>query len=184
MGLLTSGLGEDVAGGSSGFVLTSTTPAQNQITLGFASGASLLSGPSAVAGNWTLTGGLTVTAVALSGGAVVLTTTNQTGGGTYTLHIPLGVMSFGNGFLGPYETTFTGVQTTPTITISRAVDARTVDIVFAQAPDVIADALDPARYSVDNGLQVTAVERLTATWYRLTTTQQLVGTSYTVTYPI
>lgn len=187
-GIITNGLGEDLGGGgATGFVLTSITPGANQLTLGFASAASLLSGPAAVPSNWTVTGGgaaVTVTAVALSSGNVVLTTTNQTGGASYTLNLPVGVMSFGSGFLGPFEEAFTGVSSAPTIVISRAVDARTVDIVFLQPPDILADALNPAKYSVDLGLAVTAVQQMTATWFRLTTTHQTTGTNYTVTYPV
>lgn len=68
----------------------------------------------------------------------------------------------------------------PSIVLSRSIDARTVEVLFNEA--VVEDeALTAANYSIDGGLTVSAVVKVTSSIYRLTTSKQAVGDLYTVT---
>lgn len=185
-GLITEGLG-DVAAGSTGFTATGVTAAASQLTIAFAGGfpPTDLTGPSAMPGSWIVTGGgaaVTVTAVSIVGSTVVLTTTPQTGGASYVLTIPSGMLSNGNGFLGPYTFGFTGVATVPTLVFARSIDEQYLDAFFDFAPDDDA-ALNVARWSITSpNLAVVAVTRLTATSYRVQTAPQAIGQSYTLSF--
>lgn len=59
-------------------------------------------------------------------------------------------------------------------------DNRTVDVVFNR-PVIESDAINPTKYTVDNGLTVVKAQKITSTHYLLTTTRQTNGTNYTVT---
>jgi hypothetical protein len=189
-GLVTEGLGEAPGGApTQGFQLTGVEVAANTIFLDFTSGLppTSVTGPSAVPSNWivaAIDGGapVTVLSVAIVGVQIVLTTTNQSGGNQYLLTVPLGIESNGTAMLGPFEALFTGVATTPTIQQAISVEAHLVDVYFSVPPD--ADlAIDPTQYSCSPTLAVTAVQKVNDAVYRLTTAQQGIGVTYTLTWP-
>jgi hypothetical protein len=189
-GLITQGLGgNDGAGGVIGFQVTSAIGGANTITLNFTDGfpPTSVTGPSAVPANWTIAptdGGdpVQVTAIAISGVTVVLTTTNQSGGKVYELTIPVGIMSNGTAMLGPFIATFTGVATTPSFLNAISIEAHVLDLYFSAVPDA-GLVMNPAKYSIP-GLSVSQVAKVSDTVYRLTTSQQGIGTTYTVNWPI
>lgn len=184
-GLITEGLGEAASGATTGFVADTATGGPDSVTITFAVGfpPTDLTGPSAVAGNWSITDGVTlaVLAVNIVGSTLVLTTGHQLAGHPYTLTIPSGMLSNGNGFLGPYTLGFTGVATVPTLLFARSVDEFFVDATFDFAPDP-ATALDTSHWSLTGGLTVVTVTKVTDTTYRVQTTAQAPGTSYTISF--
>jgi hypothetical protein len=190
-GLLTQGLGgNDGSEGASGFQLQTATGGQNTITLAFTNGfpPTSVTGPSAVPANWTiapLDGGnpVQVTGIAIVGVDIVLTTTNQSGGKNYELTIPVGIMSNGTAMLGPFVISFLGVATTPTFLQAISIEAHILDLYFSAVPDA-GLVLDPTRYSITPGpILVTAVKKVSDTVYRLSTSRQGIGITYTVTWP-
>ena len=70
----------------------------------------------------------------------------------------------------------------PTLLLARAVDARTVDVIFSE-PVVVSEALVPTNYVITGGagLTVSAVQQISVDTFRLTTSKQVVGQSYLVT---
>ncbi len=58
-------------------------------------------------------------------------------------------------------------------------DSRTVDVIFF-GPVEEAAALTPANYIMNHGAQVISVTKITATWYRLTTTRLVDGQTYSL----
>lgn len=191
-GLISQGLGgNDGAAGATGFQLTSAAGGQNTITLNFTDGfpPTSVTGPSAVPSNWTIAptdGGdpVQVTAIAVVGITLVLTTTNQSGGKNYELTIPVGIMSNGTAMLGPFIAVFVGVATTPTFLNALSVEAHILDLYFSAPPDA-ALVNNPTKYSITPGpLTVSKVQKVSDTVYRLTTSQQGIGTTYTVNWPV
>jgi hypothetical protein len=185
-GLITEGLG-DVAGGSTGFVATGVVAAASQLTVDFAIGFSPtdLTGASANPANWVISGSgpVTVLAVNIVGSTIVLTTTPQTGGASYVLTIPNGMLSNGNGFLGPYTFGFTGVATVPSLVFARSIDDQYVDAFFDFPPDASLQPLNPANWTITSpNLAVIGVQQLTATSFRVQTAPQAIGQSYTLTF--
>lgn len=74
---------------------------------------------------------------------------------------------------------WTLVSPTVTILMVRAIDARTVDVLYGVAPDPTL-ASNPASYSILPTLTVSAVQKITNFQYRLTTSRQTPGTLYTL----
>lgn len=68
----------------------------------------------------------------------------------------------------------------PTVFTIRSIDARTIEVTFSEAVQELT-ALNSNNYSINNGLSVTAVAKVSPSIYRLTTSQQTTGTSYLVT---
>lgn len=70
--------------------------------------------------------------------------------------------------------------TAPTVVMTRpANDSRLLDVIFDEQV-VDAEALTPSNYSIDHGLVVTKVEKISGIQYRLTTSRQTPGVVYTV----
>lgn len=148
-----------------------------------------LSGPALSAANWIVAGGgvpVQVTAVgAPSGSTVTLTISEQTQGASYTLQLPFGISGqSGLTFValsGNLFVNFTGIGNPPTIVIAFPEnDAFKVDVIFSEAV-VDTEALIAANYSINNGLQVFSVDKLSSSSYRLHTSQQTAGVTYTLT---
>jgi hypothetical protein len=166
----------------------SVTPAANQLVVTFSDTVEL-SGPALEVANWfvTINTGsaktVTITDIDFSGDTVTLTTTPQTLNADYRLHLPtLGITSdvFGI-FTGLYSLDFLGVPTPVTVQMVKAVDTHHIDVIFAIAVDE-ETASDPLNYSIDNGLSVTAANKITDHWYRLTNSpRQTDGVNYTIT---
>ncbi len=125
---------------------------------------------------------IVINAVNVTGDAIVLSTTEMSHGSTYTLVMPNTTIANTEGvvYLGPFTENFTGFGVSPTILITQVIDARTIDVVFSEPVNKY-DALNETNYSVNNGLTVVSVAQLSASIFRLTTSKQAVGTSYTVT---
>lgn len=186
-GLVTEGLGEAPGGApTEGFQLTGVEVAANKILLDFSVSPTSVTGPSAVPSNWVVTsaGGpaVTVLGVAIVGAQIVLTTTNQGGGYTYILTVPLGIESDGTAMLGPFAAQFTGVATTPSLTLANSVEAHILDVYFSVPPDA-GLAIDPTQYSISPTIAVTAVQKISDTVYRLSTARQGIGVLYVLTWP-
>jgi hypothetical protein len=193
MGLPTQGLGDaQSGGGGAGFSVDSVAASANTVTIAFQPGfpATSLTGPSANPADWAIavndgtSAPVTVLGVAIDlSGNVVLTTTNQTGGGSYLLTIPLGISSNGAACLGPFVQAFSGVATIPGFLSIIPKDSQIVDVMFTVMPDQTA-VMNPARWSISPTLTVTAVQKITDTLYRLTVSRQSIGQLYTVTWPV
>lgn len=174
---------------STGFSVISALGTPTSITLSFASGFTLdaLSGFVSNPANWSITGapGVAVTAVNLSSNQIVLTTTTQGNGVSYTVNIPLGITANGGVFpmLGPFSIAFTGSTGDPILVQARSVDERIVDVFFSFAP-IPSRATDATNYSIAPSLTISAIQMMSPTWYRITTSPQTIGTSYTITWPL
>lgn len=70
--------------------------------------------------------------------------------------------------------------TPPTIIIVRSLNARSLEVIFSEAVQE-STALNSNNYSINNGLTVSAVEKVSPSVYRLTTSKQTTGVAYTVT---
>ncbi len=125
---------------------------------------------------------IVVNSVTIVDHAIVLGTTEMANGSTYTLEMPNTTIAGPDGtvFLGPFTQNFTGVGVSPYILITQVIDARTIDVVFNEQVNKY-DALNETNYTINNGLTVVSVAQLSASIFRLTTSRQAVGTSYTVT---
>jgi hypothetical protein len=145
----------------------------------------VLTGPAAVVANWSITGptSATVDDVYISDKKVVLRTTHPLQhGGSYALHVPLGLASnTGVAYNGPFVLTFTASGDVLTILTATVIDARVLQVMFNAPAD--ASALDPTNYTLSGGLSFVSVEKVTDIVYRLTTSHQLIGSSYDVDCP-
>lgn len=136
--------------------------------------------------SWSVSGGgrpVSVRDVSMhSASTIRIDVTEQTDGETYVLHFPeVGILTlFGEKFYGPFEENFVGAGSGPSILMVRTVDARTLEVFFNEAVNP-GDALNSANYSIDNGLQVVSVTKVTPVQYLITTSKQVEGISYTVT---
>lgn len=168
-------------------VITSVTPASQQITIAFNTTISA-TGASAIPSNWTITAppgnfaSVTVTAISVVGQTIVLTTTEQTGGGAYILNIPNGVVStiLAAPLLAPYTQNFTGATTPTTIQAVNVIDGRTIVVIYSK-PVIVSGAILPANYAINNGLSVLSVTEIDAQTYQIGTSVQTSGTAYTLT---
>lgn len=70
--------------------------------------------------------------------------------------------------------------TPPEVEGVEAPEGRLLIVTFSEAV-VEAEALDPANYSLDNGLVVLDLEKISASQYRITTSLQTPGLSYNLT---
>lgn len=71
-------------------VLTGVAPTATKLTLNF-DRIPILTGQAAVYSNWTISGGITVTAVAVVGTTIEIDTSGTYGLGDYTLTVPTGI---------------------------------------------------------------------------------------------
>lgn len=187
--LITLGLAPppcEGGGATPAFVLNSITPAHKQITLVFSNNVAV-SGPALEPAQWIITSlgsGVagTVMAVQPSSAQIILTTNELTNGQSYKLTIPQqGLIDTSNNeFDGNYNPTFNAVGVTPSVVMARSIDARSIDVYFSEAVNET-DALTASKYSIDNGLSVVSVSKITDLVYRLTTTKQTIGATYNVT---
>lgn len=171
--------------------LNSITATPNSVILTFsASVDNLQTSPSAwtvgIIGSPTNVAPVTVTAIAVVGAVVTLTTTTQTGGATYVLNIPSTAITSTTGypFLGPFAQDFTGGSGLTNTFVVTVIDAQTLLVTF-QRPVMETGthgALQTSNYSLNHDnpaiLGVTAV---TAAQYVVTTAPQTYGTVYTLT---
>lgn len=171
-----------------GFTVASVTAAPNQVTVAFGAGYNVdaLSPTVTNPASWSIAGSpaVSISAVTLSNNTIVLTTSDQGSGASYTLNIPNGITANNGtfGLLGPFTEAFTGLQGDPTLIQARSVDERTVDIYFSYPPQT-SRALDTTQYSISPALTVNGVTQMGPTWFRLTTGPQTIGTNYTITWP-
>lgn len=146
-----------------------------------------ISGDAAVPANWIITGSgvpVTVTSVTTSGNDIVLGVTEQTQGASYQVTMPAGISGISGvsyiALSGSFVANFTGTGIAPTILIAFPEnDAYKVDVIFSEAV-VDTEALVAANYSINNGLQVYSVDKLSDSSYRLHTSQQTAGVVYTL----
>lgn len=205
--LITNGLGVQGDGTSSGLLITSGLGSAGSSGLVSGDCASLkllaasntgtyidlifnypirLDGPAAVISNWSITPTtdkeVAITSLVVANNRILVYTSEQDSDILYTLNIPLaGVVSTSWAYFGgSYNPTFLGLGFAPTILMARTVDGRTLEVIFSEAvnPD---DALDASKYSINNGLTVSSVTKISSHIFRLVTSKQTVGQSYTVT---
>lgn len=176
--IVTSGLGYGGGFPGGGFVVSSIIPAPTYIDIAFSFALAQISGPALVTANYTITpidGGnpVTVLSAALVGGNLRLTTTEFTNGKNYVVTMPNSGYSDGNSdiFQGPFANQFTAVGVAPTVVMVRAVDGRLMEVIYSKAV-VQNEASNPANYSSDGGLTISAATKITDVVYRLTTSRQ------------
>jgi|SRR5579859_4103799 len=204
--LITKGLGELGGGSLSGLITTQgygttkasvypsclaflalgVTPTLTTLDVSM-SNAFTISGPAASPSDYTITpldGGhaVTILSVQQSGPHLLLTTTEHTNGKNYQLTMPsIGIVDINNNpFDGPFTINYVGVGVAPYALAARSIDARTLEITFDEQVDP-STALNPSNYSINNGLTVTGVVAVTNSIYRLSTSRQTQGMTYTVT---
>lgn len=85
--------------------------------------------------------------------------------------------------LGPPTLSFTGVAGDPVLLQAVTFDEKMVDLTFSFAP-LPSKALDPAQYQITPALTIASIRQISSTVYRLTTSAQIIGTTYTVTWPL
>ncbi len=144
-----------------------------------------LTGDAATASKWTITGPTseTVNAVYVSDRTLVLRTTHPTQlAGSYTLNVPNGVVGGGSAaYRGPFALGFTGPGDTLTILQANAIEAYKLQIVLNAPPSTT--VYNPANYVMTGGISVVSVAKSTDLVYVLTTSHQLIGSSYSITCP-
>jgi hypothetical protein len=200
--IITKGLGSLGDGSSSGLLciqgwgspgagttitLASTEVYGNRMELVFSVSVQAI-GPAALPENWTITSSTpgapipTVTSVQVSGVRIILFYTEGRDGAAYTLAIPpSGIKDLSdNPYTGPFTQAFSGTGIDPFITLAQAEDALHARVIFSEAVNE-SDALIVGNYSIP-GLTIFAVQKESGTTiYRLTTSLQSVGITYTLT---
>lgn len=161
--------------------LLSVVSNNNQITLTF-NRTPVLTGIGLLPSGWSISPTLTILSVSVIGNTIVLNTTEQIDGISYDLIAPSGSISTVEGLVwtGPFDLSFTGSGANPTIINIYVIDARTIDVSYSEAV-YPPDALTKENYTINNGLIVYAVEKISETTYRLITSKQAVGVTYLVT---
>jgi hypothetical protein len=145
-----------------------------------------LDGPAADPSYWVVSGGttpVTVTGVSAVGTNITVTFTEPKGGEALTLHLPLIGIKNANTqglFDGSFQELFTSQAVSPVAVMAQVLDRNTIRISYSE-PVQTPDAINPANYSIDNGLLVTGIVQESSTTYLITTTNQVAGTLYTVT---
>lgn len=169
------------------FLITGIFPNINQILLTLTSNFTA-SGPGLDPASYVVTtstpgaSAVTVTNVQVAGMNLLLTTTNQTDGAAYVLHMPsVGLVDVNlNPFNGPFSNNFTGVGLAVAILIAYSIDVVTLGIVYNQ-PVNEASATNISHYNISPTLDVTAAVRMTDYFYQLTTSDQTRDQIYIVT---
>jgi len=126
----------------------------------------------------------TFTSVVVSGSQVKLYMTEVLGSALYVLNIPLvGLKDLSsNPYLGPFTANFVGVGSPPYVVLAAAEDSYHAQVIFSE-PVVVAEALVPANYVITGGggLTVYEVTQVDPKIFKLRTSLQDVGQSYTLT---
>lgn len=120
--------------------------------------------------------------VTVDGKAVILTTTQFTGDKIYTLYPPTAEITsdLGDVYSGPAFFNFLAVGHNPAIIQTRVLDATHIDVIFNE--DVTTEtATDPNNYAFEPPLQVTDVNRLNDSAYRLVVVGWRPGQVYELT---
>jgi hypothetical protein len=200
--IITKGLGSLGDGSTSGLLciqgwgspgdgtvitLSSTEVYGDRIELVFSVPVQVV-GPAALPAYWPITSSTpgapvpVVTSVNVSGVRIILYYTEGRDAASYTLAIPpTGIKDLSdNPYTGPFTQPFSGTGIDPFISLAQAEDALHARVIFSEAVNE-SDALVVSNYSIP-GLSIYAVERESGTTiYRLTTSLQSVGVSYTLT---
>ena len=182
--VITEGFGS-TSGGQTPFIVINFIPGEKQLAIAF-SAAPILSGPALTPGNWLL-GSLTghpshVKGITVDGSNIILETTPQTNGDTYTLYIPQqGIFDIDNRlFQGPYAISYTAIGEGPEIVSALVINARKVNLTFNKELDPD-DASDITNYAIDNELTVVKAVYRAPLEVDLTTSLQTFQTLYTLT---
>lgn len=183
----TQGYGIDTVAGGGTISVVSVVASVNAVTITFVGANPILTGTTMLPASWVITSGspypTTVSAVNVVGSTVVLTTSETSASVSYHLQIPSpNILSSANGTqcIGPFSWNFNGMGVGPSIWLISTIDARTIKVQFNKEVNEW-DALNETNYSVNHGLKVEKVKKIGAAIFELTTTHQIVGTSYTVT---
>lgn len=125
--------------------------------------------------------------VVTAGNQILLTTSEQTDGKAYTLHMPGQIWDTANGdfLVSPVDQAFTGIGVPPVILMVNAIDERSVDVVFDE-PLLEADVLTPGNYQIfgpevdesDGTVEITSVEKITDLTYRIHTSHMRSSSSF------
>lgn len=112
---------------------------------------------------------------------ITLATSDQTTGGSYSLSIQAAAVTDSGGAPNSACTlAFTGAGQAPSLTAAIPQTPRTVMAVFSEEV-VEAEALDLDNYAVDGGLTRSAIAKVSATEYLLTTSDVRPGDTYHLT---
>jgi hypothetical protein len=135
--------------------------------------------------NYSLTGGLTISAASLSGSAVTLTTSSQQAATGYTLTVNNVTAAATSANLNVNTANFNGFEL-PRVRNAVPVNATTIDVNFSKNMDASTIDGNVAAFSFTGGITVTAVTLQTSApnanrRVRVTTSAHTPGTSYTVT---
>lgn len=147
-------------------------------------------GPAATPSQWVITTAVSgapipvVTSVVVAGPRIKLYTTEAKDGVLYTLHFPVvGIKDIPlNPYPGPFTYNFVAAGSAPFVALAGAEDGYHVKVIFSEAV-VESEALIPGNYVITGGagLSVYEVEKETDQVYKLRTSLQVVGQTYTVT---
>lgn len=147
-------------------------------------------GPAATPAQWVITTLVpsvivpTVTSIEVVGPRIKLYTTEAKDGVLYTLNFPVvGIKDLSlNPYPGPFTYNFIGIGISPYVALAGAEDGYHVKVIFSETV-VEAEALIPGNYVITGGagLSVFEVFKETDKVYRLRTSLQTVGQTYTVT---
>jgi len=183
--IITKGYGLAAGGGGGPFVFNGITTAIKEVHLNF-SVPPFIGGPALDRSLWSIVGPndsiIVVDGVIVVGNSVILNTSEMAQGVSYTLNMPTYFISNGSGvvFPGPFTQIFTGTGTNPFIVITQTIDTRTVLVHFNETINEL-DGRNENNYSANNGLSIISAEKVSNTIYKLHTSLQTVGTSYTIT---
>jgi hypothetical protein len=179
--------GSQAQSASTVLTIQSVVAIAGQITINFSS-VPILTGVSNTPAGWTVSppmgnfAPVAVLTLSVVGNAVILTTSEQTGGGAYTLNVSQSTIFATNGtaFTGPFGQAFTGVGSPTPIAAAISIDEHTLEVIFTKAV-IASDAVNPANYVLSPTVPVLSVDILAPNTYRLHTGPQAPGTMYTLT---
>jgi hypothetical protein len=184
--LITEGLGKS---GGGTLQVTSVVASPLSVTINFNANV-LVTSDSVSYLNWSITpngGGaipVTISSMNVSGSTITLNATEGTVGGSYTLHIPFGVLNLddGSNLIPPYTYIFTGNGVAPAITmIVDLNDGRKIDVVYTESVNE-SDALVATNYVFVPTLNVSSVSKVSDNRYTVFTVEaQIPGQSYNLT---
>jgi len=185
--LVTKGLGMEPGASSPLTGLSATyTASTNNLDIQLSS-AAVLAGPALVPSSWSITStgnpSLTVNSISLiSSNTIIRLNVSEARTATYLIQLPIGITqtSDGTSYTTPNPITCNATGTGPVVLLGSSIDAITMDIVFDR-PVNQSDASTAANYTSNNGLTISAAVRVTDSVYRLTTSRQVPGTTYTLT---
>ena len=188
--LITQGYGDPQAAASCfAFSLITIEVYQDRLELVFSTNVQVV-GPAAIPSQWTITTAVpgvtipTVTSIQVVGPRIKLFITEPRDGVLYTLNFPaVGIEDLSaNPYPGPFTTNFTGIGTPPYVALAGAEDGFHVKVIFSEIV-VESEALVAGNYLITGGAGLTVYDvfKETDQVYRLRTSLQVVGQTYTVT---